>query len=93
MKIRRILWLTFCEADQKFLDLFRVGYALGLLTFLTLAVLAAARSEPWDPVAFGSGLGGLLVLGGAGVGLRGRLEDGKTNEIQSLDPGPGDDHG
>lgn len=80
--LRKVLWLTFSETDHRFLDLFRVGYAIGLATFLTLSIASSIRGEVWDPVAFGTGLGGLLVLGGAGVGLRGRLEDGKTNELE-----------
>lgn len=89
-RFRRIIWLTFCEADQRYIDLFRVAYALGLLTFLILSIWAGWRGEAWDPMAFGTGLGGLLIGGGAGVGLRGRLEDGKTNDLKNDDQPPFD---
>lgn len=73
---KRAFWLTFSEADERYVDLFRVGYALGVFTFLGLALWAGFRAEAWDPVAFGTGFGAVLLLGGAGVGLRGKLEDG-----------------
>ena len=84
-----VLWMAFAEADNRYLDLFRVGYVLGLLGFLVLACAAAWRGEPWDPVAFGMGFGSILFGGGVGVGLRGRLEDGKSNDDcpPGFDPG------
>lgn len=77
-----VLWRTFSEADERFLDVFRVGYALGVLSFLALSFYAVASGQAWDPVAFGAGFGTVLALGGAGVGLRGRLEDGPSNDLE-----------
>lgn len=85
MNLRTVLWRTFSEADERYLDLFRVGYAGGVLVFLALAIWAMATGQAWDPVAFGGGFGAVLLLGGAGVGIRGRLEDGPTNDA---DPNP-----
>lgn len=79
-RVKRVLWLTFCEVDERYLDLFRVGYAIVLLTGLGLSVWSVANGEAFDPVAFGTGLGAILFGGGVGVGLRGRLEDGPSNK-------------
>lgn len=80
MTLKTILWRTFSETDERYLDLFRVGYAAGVAVFLGLSVWAMASGQDWDPVDFGAGFGAVLLLGGAGVGIRGRLEDGPTNE-------------
>lgn len=89
-KIARILWLTFCEVDEKFLDLFRIGYALVLITGLSLTVYSVvSANQEFDLVAFGTGLGAILFGGGVGVGLRGRFEDGPTNDKEEeANPGP-----
>lgn len=85
---REVIWLSFAEADDRYLDLFRVGYVLGLLAFIVLACWGAYRGEPWDPVGFGTGFGAILFGGGVGVGLRGRFEDGlgATNPYAQPDP-------
>jgi hypothetical protein len=77
----KVIWTTFAEPDNRYLDLFRVGYALGLLTFLGLAIAAAVRGEPWGPVEFGTGFGALLFGGGVGVGMRAKFEDGTAQHI------------
>lgn len=79
-KLKRALWLTFCEADERYLDLVRVGYATTLAVALGLAIWAVARGQEFDMVDFGTGVAIILFGGGAGIGIRGRLEDGPSNE-------------
>lgn len=74
-----VLWKSFAETDERYLDLFRVGYALGMLVFLGLQTYAVIwLDQAFDPVAFGAGFGALLFGSGIGVGVRGRLEDGPS---------------
>lgn len=79
-KFQRLLWLTFCESDERYLDLVRVGYAVTLAVALGLAVWAVARGEVFSMTDFGTGIAIILFGGGAGIGIRGRLEDGPTNK-------------
>ena len=76
----RVLWLTFSEVDEKYIDLFRVGYALVLVSGICLSTWAVANGQEFDVTAFGTGLGAILFGGGVGTGLRARLEDGNPNK-------------
>jgi len=74
----RVMWLTFSEADERYLDLIRILLALSVLTILSLAIHQEARGESVDLLALGGAIGGLLFGGGAAIGTRARLEDGSV---------------
>lgn len=79
-KIKELLWNTFSETDQNYLDLVRIGYALTLLFALGLQVYSIYKNQNFSMVDFGTGISLILFGGGAGIGIRGRLEDGKSND-------------
>lgn len=85
-KISEVIWKSFAEVDDRYLDLFRVGYALGITCYLGLSIAAAFNLQPWDPVAFGTGFGAILFGGGVGVGLRGKFEDGTQKHLPTIEP-------
>ena len=74
-----IVWLSFSEADERYLDLFRIGYSLGILAFIVYQGYYVFNGGDFDAVAFGTGFGAILFGGGVGVGLRGKFED-SSNE-------------
>lgn len=83
---RQVIWSSFSEADERFLDIFRVGYALGLLGFLVFSGYSLFfKGDSFDPMAWSGGFAALLFGGGVAVGARGRLEDGPTNRLEELD--------
>lgn len=85
-KFNKILWRTFCETDERYIDLFRVFYALSMIVFLGIAVASAWRAEEFEPEALGIGIASLLFGGAAGVGIRGKLEDGsESRRNQNVD--------
>lgn len=77
-KQRSALWLTFAEADDRYIDLVRVLMALSVLTILGIAISQEARGESVDLLALGTALAGILFGGGAAIGTRARLEDGSV---------------
>lgn len=83
-KFWRVIWLTFSEADERYLDLVRILLALSVLTILGLAISQEARGESVDLLALGGALGGLLFGGGAAIGARARLEDGSVAQQDNI---------
>lgn len=74
--IKRLLWNTFSESDNSYIDLVRVGYALTLVSALGYQAYAVATGKDFSMTDFGTGISLILFGGGAGIGIRGRLEDG-----------------
>lgn len=67
----------FTGRDNLTPDIGRILWALGVLVFLAQAVGALwFQHQPWDPSAYGLGLGAVLAGGGAGIGLKARTEPG-----------------
>lgn len=79
---KQVVWLSFSEADERFLDLFRVGYALGLVCFLVFSGYSIFFQDVnFTPMEWAGGFATLLFGSGVAVGARGRLEDGPTNHL------------
>lgn len=79
MTLKEVIWRTFSEADERYLDLVRVGYAITLFTALGLAAWSVVQGHAFSMTDFGTGIALILFGGGAGIGVRARLEDGPTN--------------
>ncbi len=80
-RLKQIFWLTFSEADEKYLDLVRIGYAFALLSAIILAGWSVFyNKQNFDMTDFGTGISLILFGGGAGIGMRAKLEDGTINE-------------
>lgn len=73
---KRLLWNTFSEADNTYIDLVRVGYALTLSAALIYQAYAVFTGKDFSMVDFGTGVSLILFGGGAGIGIRAKLEDG-----------------
>lgn len=75
--IKRVIWNTFSETDNTYIDLVRVGYALTLFCALAYQGYAVvANDKDFSMLDFGSGISLILFGGGAGIGIRAKLEDG-----------------
>lgn len=85
--MRQIIWRSFAEADERFLDLFRVGYALGIVAFIVFSGYHLFNGGGFDPMNWGTGFGAILFGGGLGVGLRAKNEDGPLPPETPQNPG------
>lgn len=74
--IKKLLWNTFSETDNTYLDLVRVGYAVTLFCALLYQGYTVATGKDFSMLDFGSGISLILFGGGAGIGIRAKLEDG-----------------
>lgn len=90
---RSTIWLTFAEADERYLDLTRLLLALAVLTLTGLAIAQECRGESVDLLALGSAYAALLVGGGIGIGGRARLEDGNPRGAKNRMPEEPDEWG
>lgn len=87
--LRQVVWQTFSEADDQFIDLFRVGYALGLVAFLGFSAYDLIfKGGSFNPMEWAGGFASILFGGGAAVGIRGRLEDGPSNHLEDVGGNP-----
>lgn len=48
----------------------RILWIFGALAFLALSCYHVWRNHAFDPLSFGTGYGGLIFGGGAGIGLK-----------------------
>ena len=69
-----ILQHLFTGKDNKTFDIARVLWAISIIIFLALAIYHVLKHGQFDPLGYGTGLGGLLAGGGAGVGLKSHTE-------------------
>jgi hypothetical protein len=70
MKLPEMLIQTFTGKDNKTIDIARILWALGCISFLGCAFYALYKGQNWDAVAFGTGFAALLAGGGAAIGLK-----------------------
>jgi hypothetical protein len=81
MPAKMPVWLKelLTEADNVTPDFLRILACLGVLVFLSLAV---ANWRAFDPMAFGTGFGAVLVAAGAAV----RLNEGPREQPPPAGP-------
>jgi len=70
MKFSEMLKQSFTGKDNQTIDIGRILWALGCLSFLGCAGFALYKGQNWDAVAFGTGFAALLAGGGAAIGLK-----------------------
>jgi hypothetical protein len=70
MNIKELILHTFTGKDNRTIDIARILWMMGCLSFLGCAFYALYRGQTWDAVAFGTGFGALLAGGGAAIGLK-----------------------
>ena len=65
--------------DGETYDPARVGGMAGLVTYLSLSVVAVIwKGQPFDPQSFGIGIAGVLAGFGAAVRLKSHTEPGQS---------------
>lgn len=73
--IKKFLRQILTGLDNKTFDIARVLWILTCFVFLGLAIAhVMINKQPFDAQNFGIGAGGVLLGGGAGVGLKGNTE-------------------
>ena len=80
-KLFRIIWQTFSESDEKYIDISRVAYVIVLFCALLFAGWAVFKNkQEFSMTDFGTGISLILFGGGAGIGIRAKLEDGTKKD-------------
>lgn len=73
--IKKFLVHILTGLDNNTFDVARVLWVVSCLVFLVLAIVhVVVNKQPFDAQNFGLGAGGVLLGGGAGVGLKGNTE-------------------
>jgi hypothetical protein len=70
MDIKTMIKQSFTGADNATIDIGRILWVLGGLTFLCCAIYSIYKGQNWDAVAFGTGFGAVLAGGGAALGFK-----------------------
>jgi hypothetical protein len=74
--MKTLLLHIFSGKDNQTIDVARVLWVLGVLSFIGYAGYHVFGNHLFDPISYGTGLGGALAGGGAGVGLKSKTEPG-----------------
>ena len=77
---KRLIWNTFSEADNTYIDLVRVGYAVTLASALIYQGYSVFTGKDFSMMDFGTGVSLILFGGGAGIGIRAKWEDTTKGE-------------
>jgi hypothetical protein len=67
------------EADGRTWDVFRIAFMFGVLSFLAFAAWAVFKTGTFDMTSFGAGFSAMFAAGGAGVGVKSKLEGPATD--------------
>ena len=70
MKFTEMMKHTFTGADNETVDVGRILWVIGALTFLGCAVYSLCKGQTWDAVAFGTGFGAVLAGGGFALKMK-----------------------
>lgn len=74
MKLTTLILNAITTADNQAIDVIRVGMVLsGLALIVLTAVAILVNHQPFDPLAFGSGLA--VIFAGGGVGVMAKSKD------------------
>jgi hypothetical protein len=68
--MRSTITKLFCGIDNKTPDLLRVLVFIGAIFMVIYSGVSVYKLGTFDPLSFGTGFGGLLAGGGAGVGFK-----------------------
>jgi len=61
---------TFTGKDNETIDIGRIIWMLGALSFLGCAFYSIYKGQAWDAIAFGTGFGAVLAGGGIALNLK-----------------------
>lgn len=71
--IQTLLKHCFTESDNLTFDLGRILWGIGGLIFFGISIYAVIfKGQSWDPIAWGTGFGGVLAGGGATIAIKSR---------------------
>jgi hypothetical protein len=79
--MRKFIKNLLTEADGRTWDVFRIAFLFGVLSFLTFAAWAVFQTGAFDMTSFGMGFSSMFAAGGAGVGVKSKLE-GPATDVQ-----------
>jgi hypothetical protein len=74
MKLCEMFKHAFTGVDNSTIDIGRILWAIGTLTFLGCSVYYLVAEHHWDCIAFGTGFGAVLAGGGLGLKLKENTE-------------------
>ncbi len=72
--IRKFFRHSLTESDNETFDIVRVSFFLSVVSAIAFTGYALWKSGVFDVFAFSTGLGALLGGGGAGMGVRAKME-------------------
>ena len=67
------------ESDGRTWDVFRIAFFVGILAFLAFAAWSVFKTGTFDMTSFGMGFSSMFAAGGAGVGVKSKLEGPATD--------------
>lgn len=79
--MHKVITKLFTGVDNKTPDLLRVLVFVGAIFMVIYSGVSVYRTGNFDPMAFGTGFGGLLAGGGAGVGFKRLTEPDASGDI------------
>ena len=71
---KKLVVNTFTGKDNQTIDIGRIIWMMGALSFLGCTFYAIYKGQPWDAVAFGTGFGAVLAGGGVALKLKEKTE-------------------
>lgn len=74
MNISQLIKDCITGIDGQSVDVGRLLWIAGAITFLVLSVYHAYKHGTFDPLSYGTGYGGVLAGGGAGIGMKAHTE-------------------
>jgi hypothetical protein len=72
--IRKFFRHSLTEADNQTFDVVRVSFFLSVISAISFAGYALWKSGTFDVMSFATGLAALIGGGGAGIGVRSKME-------------------
>lgn len=70
----------FTGIDNQTYDVGRVLWVMGVIVLLGLSIVSVFLSHEFNAINFGTGFGGILAGGGAGIGLKAKTEPERRDD-------------
>jgi hypothetical protein len=80
---KEILLHTFTGRDNSTIDIGRIIWMLGALSFLGCAFYSIYKGQTWNAVEFGTGFGAVLAAGGVAIRIKADTEPDPKDKSNS----------
>ena len=77
--LRRLITNTFTGKDNKTIDVGRIIWMMGAVTFIGCTIAEIYITGKWDAIAFGTGFGAVLAAGGFALKMKEGTEPDPSN--------------